>query len=1626
MAQKSLWTEFDEAVAQTPTGRPAGPTPRPAPASSLGAEFDALAAPGGPPSPEQSILPSSFRAVSSFMQDPIGGIKKAWEVGTSPIPAVQRGAAKVAEAIGPGVRTAIGHDVGNIGQLYDPVMEAGRHAIEADATGYRGGNYPNALQVGDYLKSFVSGAVPAFYKARMAQIVSPPAALEASREAGGRAMIEEGLPAILTPIDLVGYAIGGVPGSVSKGVMGGATGILRGKAALKAESLIAQLRTIGSVEKAANPTAIREGLLALEREIGSLETKQRLLHGVDTLIASGFVVEGADQIRKGAESGDMSQVAQGLFRVGMGGAGALGSAHAAIEKGHPAQIARASQITRRALEPPLAPQKGLPEVPPEPTINARDLPPQPGPPTPVTEIHPIGSSVHFTPTSKTYGETFGKVVGYELDPVSGEPYALQIKTPSGLLETIGPEHNPVNIDIGEFTSPGLRQLTPPPPESEAPTMVKPQPAEIARVPRAEWEAGEAALTPPAKPTELPLVPEVPKPAPPEAPRRIPEALLNKGRKLATEMGGDASVGDLQKELEVGYGEAARIRGALMREGSIQADLPPAPEAGVSRETLPLAAALRPNLEAPPKPVAVKLTPAHEEVIAALSQKSAKGGMGFEKATAKKAIMELLAENPEASQEELALKAIQKLSRFGRPDITQAGMPNWMKKIVNRFSSKTPPAPEASEVPPSPARGPKGTFPRDQVSRMEAFKKPIVGEASGPSTPEMPMGVARGGQRFKGDVNPNWYDSPPAAIQGLRSVSDDPAAQAHFEKARGPAVKLLDFANEFGISEKEVLSRRAGQPIDKKLVYAARVMADRSVREYVAAANGYSVRPGSKDAKDALLTALQRHINFQTALKSVAAEWGRTGSAFKAPVRPLGKFVRGGLEAPGPTEITMGIPQAQLDGLLNKLGGDEGLDKLVRLTAAIGDQNPEVIQRIVGQMAQAATQPKFSDKIYEYWINGLLSGPLTHSTNFISNVLNAAVFMPFEKTAQVGLSKLGPKSTRRSFREIPKMYRGAIELGAAEGLRAGLRTLLTEKGVFIGKTPAHAGRLLARGASIAKEAYQGGWDGARTRAKFKELPEFHKYLFAAPETSVGKLDLEKILREPSIAGVKGKIIRAPSRAMGAADDIVKSLIHSMELYSGSFRIARDEGLLGSERIATRMKELIEHPIVDSASLAELKSRLSRGGQITPEGELMLKAANLQERARNRSLYWTFNQPRQFDMQMKLWGKNRSLRPATRWVLPFANTQINIAALGLERAVVGPTKGVFWTIPKLLLRVSKDPEVLDKLTEDGAKAITGLTLMMGIMPLVASDRIRGSRVSDFRERVTKETAGEQELSIRVGDQWVEFKRMEPLATIVGIMTDVYENRNKPWTKELLGIGLHSITQNLTSKTFAQQLYEVLEVMQGDQPGQAGMKLARSNIASFVPNIVAQTARALDQFEREQPSITEGIMSRIPGVRKQLPPFSDIFGEPTRAREGGVVEKMTSPFARSESRPDPVISKLVELEAWRGVPTGDPGIPAELAAEGMALTEADKKVIQQAKGMQLYDSLADLISNPELSKYDKATQKKIINDMAGMSSSAINARALSLLLNGEKITLEELTLAKGRSAAERQRISPLPPRP
>jgi hypothetical protein len=438
---------------------------------------------------------------------------------------------------------------------------------------------------------------------------------------------------------------------------------------------------------------------------------------------------------------------------------------------------------------------------------------------------------------------------------------------------------------------------------------------------------------------------------------------------------------------------------------------------------------------------------------------------------------------------------------------------------------------------------------------------------------------------------------------------------------------------------------------------------------------------------------------------------------------------------------------------------------------------------------------------------------------------------------------------------------------------------------------------------ARDGIRAGWRTFRTEE---------------PSDPASKIEVRKYRAIPSVkvGGVElgGKQVRIPGRLLMAEDEFFKAIGYRQEINALAMRKALAEGLRGPQ-LAARVAELKANPT-----------------------EEMSKAAHF------TAAKQTFTNPLgRFGQHLT--AMTREI-PALRIVMPFIRTPVNIVKFAAERSPFAPLfKEVRANLSGANGAAARDTQI--------ARITLGSAVSAAAVYSAMEGAITGGGPADPRQRALKYASGWQPYSVRIGDNYYSYGRLEPLGMLLGVAADFAELAPAMTDAEQQNIAsliLGSVQKNLVSKTWLRGLAEVIEAFQ--DPDRYGPRYIQNLAGTLVPTAVAQYARSRDPYLREARSVLDKIRERLPGLRETLPMRRDVLGRPIKL-EGALGPDLLSPIYQSRAVNDPVIAEMIRLKV-------SPQRPSRKIRD-VELDPAEYDALQEATGRTIRQGLQTLISNP-----------------------------------------------------------------
>jgi hypothetical protein len=484
-------------------------------------------------------------------------------------------------------------------------------------------------------------------------------------------------------------------------------------------------------------------------------------------------------------------------------------------------------------------------------------------------------------------------------------------------------------------------------------------------------------------------------------------------------------------------------------------------------------------------------------------------------------------------------------------------------------------------------------------------------------------------------------------------------------------------------------------------------------------------------------------------------------------------------------------------------------------------------------------------------------------------------------------------------------------------------------IFGGKNTMSSGEMTSR----LRGLFYGMSEGMEKNIVVKEAFNEAVHSFKT-EIPFGRSKVENIGRK-AIPGFFGKtIVRWPGRLLTAGDAFFKHANMRSELAGLSYKEAVKEA---DEIFAKTGKKVSDQKIAVRA----------RELEINPTNDISFKANKVADKNTYTSTLggdWLTDLA---NVMLRYTEKN----PVAKLILPFVTTPANIAKFALERTPLAFTFADYRAAIKAG-GIARDKAI--------AQVALGSAAGLGVYLAAENGLVTGSAPLDRKKAELWRASGKQENSIKIGDTWYSFARLEPLGSIMGMAADMQGVKEFATTGEFDKMSMlvaSSFARNITSKTFLKGFSDALKYFNNPVKGE---RLVQNLVASFVTpysSLNANIARVEDPYLRQANSILERINARAWtfGDRSTLPYVVNIWGERRKYENlDHWAGKLFNPIYMQTEKNDKVTNTMLKIDAI-------PSMPGN-RINGVKLTPEQHNAYKELAGQLSKQYLDELAATPD----------------------------------------------------------------
>lgn len=614
------------------------------------------------------------------------------------------------------------------------------------------------------------------------------------------------------------------------------------------------------------------------------------------------------------------------------------------------------------------------------------------------------------------------------------------------------------------------------------------------------------------------------------------------------------------------------------------------------------------------------------------------------------------------------------------------------------------------------------------------------------------------------------------------------------------------AREIGVSSKGLASLyKDTAGLDAKFLAYRNLMAASGKRVVELARLADSAVAADADvAALELRKAVMLHSNIQAKVKGIQTEVARTMSAMR---------IRSSADH---------LVRDEMDQLLAGLGGRTTNKEFVQKVLQLADDPAKL-----NHFARKSSLARTTDVIREYYINALLSSPITHMANTIGNSI-VAIGGVTERFVAGGIGSVRGLLFRSN--DTAKVSDAVGYLfGMKEGFKAAVG--ITDQGFKFGN-------------GLVAQSFKKDMPITDTSAQFME--KAGEYAISAQHFGMDGFAGKAV-------DYLGTAVRLPGRFLTAEDELFKGINYRGELSRQAYMTARREGLSG-DAFNTRVADILSNPEANP-SVRDAAINAAREATFTkPLGEAGAR------------------------LTAAIDAMNVAGLPLGRIVIPFIKTPTNILKYTYER------------MPGTMLL---HKSVRDAIHAGGpeadlilAKQATGAMYLTLGAYLVSEGKITGGFISE-KSKGAENLAGVPQYSIKVGDTYYAYNRLDPIGMFLGMVADYSEvsTHLKEHEQESLATAIvMTLGKQLESKSYLQGINNFLQTFHAaSTDDQAKLVKGMSQMAgAVVPAGVAGVVRMNDPQVYEVYEWMDGIKART-AQTEGMYPKRNLFGEPVDYKHG-----------------------------------------------------------------------------------------------------------------------------------------------
>ena len=354
---------------------------------------------------------------------------------------------------------------------------------------------------------------------------------------------------------------------------------------------------------------------------------------------------------------------------------------------------------------------------------------------------------------------------------------------------------------------------------------------------------------------------------------------------------------------------------------------------------------------------------------------------------------------------------------------------------------------------------------------------------------------------------------------------------------------------------------------------------------------------------------------------------------------------------------------------------------------------------------------------------------------------------------------------------------------------------------------------------------------------------------------------------------------------------------------------------------------------------------------------------------------------------------SYRTAKTLLAPFIKVPSRVLSTAIDYSPMGVVKSI-------VRKVGSKNYSTGQFETDLAKSGIGTVGLVGLgYALSAAGMLTGGYPDDNNERNRWKAEGIEPNSIKIGDKYVSLNYFGPASMLMAMGSGVQQRQaNGEDGFAIAGGVLKDTLNSFLEQSYVQGLNNALNAVTDSQ--RYGESYINSFARGLVPNILRQTATAIDPMQRQTNNIGEVIQSGIPGASQLLDAKVDTYGREIENKQTLPLGQMWDPLKISNSRESTElmdeVRRLHEVDPENKELQVTPPLEdntLSVNGQNIKITDAQKTQLQKDAGAAAIVAMNSVMRSPEYAKLNDEQKAKALDKARSEAQSEARKRFIEI---------------------------------